>query len=113
MGELIHESAARTIAELTHSLLDELVRMRDGPYDLFPDRDQIQLHCDQARLEMRTVVEEYVRTLRAEGVPPERALVLLKEAVQSGLSGRCSDEPVAEALLHDGVEWCITAYYEE
>jgi hypothetical protein len=38
-------------------------------------------------------------------------LVLLKEAVQTGLAGACDDEPTAEEVLHEGVEWCIAAYY--
>ena len=112
MGELIHESA-RTIAELTQSLVDELVQMRDAPVDIIPDRDALQVRCDLKRSQMRAEIQSYVRSLRADGVPPERAIVLLKGALQVGLRGGRSDESVADALLHDGVEWCINAYYTD
>ena len=47
--------------------------------------------------------------LRAGGVPPERAVILMKSALSTGLAG--SDDAAAEELLHEAVDRGIDAYY--
>lgn len=105
----IGDSAA--VSQSTRSLLGELRRAHELRFGIENQSQARPDECRQAREEMRAAVTAYAENLRHEGVPPERALVLLKDAVQSGLAGTCDDEPVAEQLLHEGVEWCITAYY--
>lgn len=97
---------ADTITKLARVLFAELVSARDK----FLDADGP--HCGRrTRAEMRAAIQGYARSLRRQGIPPERVLVLLKDAVQTGLAGSPLDEPLAESLLHDGVEWCIDAYF--
>ncbi len=94
------------ITALARTLFAELVSAREDEAEArapHPGR--------RTRAEMRTAIQGYARSLRMQGVPPERVLVLLKDAVQSGLAGTRLDESLAEAMLHDGVEWCIDAYF--
>jgi hypothetical protein len=85
-------------------LRDTMRPARDEQRDLLEQ-------CRISRRQMHDAIAAYAEALRREGVPPERAIVQLKSAMQQGLAGACCDEPVAEELMHDGIEWCIAAYY--
>jgi hypothetical protein len=98
------------VTELTRTLLEE-IRGAAEIGDSRDDRHERRRNCIAARRRMQEAVRLYAESLRREGVPPERALVLLKTAVRSGLSNPCNDETAAEEVLHEGVEWCIAAYY--
>jgi hypothetical protein len=100
-----------TVTQLTRSLLAELRVVRDANNTLRNERRELLANCGEVRERMHEAVRLYAEALRRDGVPPERALVLLKTAVQDGLKTACTDEPVAEEVLHEGVEWCIAAYY--
>lgn len=99
------------ITELTRTLLEEIRGAAETVDESRDDRHARRQHCLDARRRMQEAVRLYAESLRREGVPPERALVLLKNAVQSGLTQPCPDETAAEEVLHEGVEWCIAAYY--
>jgi hypothetical protein len=76
------------------------------------ERAALLQECRRVRHAMRLTIEAYAQTLRTSGVPPERALVLIKAAVQQGIgAANATDEPVAEELVGDGVSWGIAAYY--
>jgi hypothetical protein len=61
--------------------------------------------------ELRTAVCAYAMQLRAEGVPPERALVAIKSLAYRGLVVlRPSEEEERRLALVVG--WCICAYYD-
>ncbi len=105
-GDTSEALSADAITALARTLFAELVRARADDVGV-----SAQHPGRRTRAEMRAAIQGYARSLRRQGVPPERVLVLLKDAVQSGLAGTCLDEPLAEAMLHDGVEWCIDAYF--
>jgi hypothetical protein len=99
------------VTELTRTLLEEIRSAAEAGDASRDDRHEARRNCIAARRRMQEAVRLYAESLRREGVPPERALVLLKTAVQSGLTNPCHDETTAEEVLHEGVEWCIEAYY--
>lgn len=102
---------AHGVSELARTLFDGMLSMRDASVAPRQERRRLVDECRRRREEMHAAVKVYAEALRRDGVPPERALVLLKDAVHHGLVGACAEEPVIEELVHDGVEWCIAAYY--
>lgn len=63
------------------------------------------------RAELRTSVGAHARRLRGEGLPPERMLVLLKEAVRDATLAELPSHRAKE-LLDDVVRWSVAAYYD-
>jgi hypothetical protein len=61
---------------------------------------------------MRAAVMNYTASLRSAGVSPERAIVLIKTAVNEGLdqAPECA-EHISKSLVDSAVTWCIDAYY--
>jgi len=57
---------------------------------------------------MRDKVEGLARLLRQSGAPPERALVLVKRAVEALVSG---PPPLAGPVMDRVVEWFVEAYF--
>jgi hypothetical protein len=67
--------------------------------------------CRQSRDDMRVAVQSYAAALKSEGVPPERALLLIKSAMKAGIDARACDDLEAERLFAEGVSWGIRAYF--
>lgn len=64
----------------------------------------------ESRTQLRESVAAYVRHLRADGLPSERVVVLVKSAVwESTPSGLEVVE--ARTLMQDVVRWTVEAYY--
>lgn len=59
---------------------------------------------------LRDSVRAYARQLRAEAVPPQRMLVLVKGEVAAAAPGACDGDD-RRTLLEDVVRWSIDAYY--
>jgi hypothetical protein len=95
----------------TRSLLTEVGRVEMAHGAQGPEHERLLERCGERRAEMRAAVRAYAEALRRDGVPPERALVFIKSAMQAGITPTLSPEAAAEAVLHEGVEWCIAAYY--
>jgi hypothetical protein len=95
-----------------HELVAELTVVRDANRALADQRRALLESCRRGREEMREAVQQYVRTLKRGGVPPERAIALLKLAIEDGLGGAPAMEtPGNEDLIDAGVRWGIEAYY--
>ena len=62
------------------------------------------------RAQLRAYVTAYVRHLKAEGLPPERTIVLVKTAVRDGTPPEL-DVWEARELMEDVVRWSVEAYY--
>lgn len=62
------------------------------------------------RAQLRASVTAYVHRLRADAVPPERMVVLVKEAVLEATPPEL-DLAQGRALVEDAVRWSIDAYY--
>jgi len=70
-----------------------------------PSRDVLAI-----RIAATAAVTTYVATLRRNGVPPERMLILVKDAVRDAASGVLSGTDVG-IVLDAVVRWSIEAYY--
>ena len=66
--------------------------------------------CRRNAAELREAVIAYTRELRDAGVPPDRTLEKVKEAVRSDVSGS-GVAPDVQHDLDDATEWCLQAYY--
>jgi hypothetical protein len=109
-----HPTVIASIAAHVHAqeLVAELMAVRDTSRALVEERRILLAACRQSREELRAAVEQYVRTLKRGGVPPERTVALLKTAIEAGLGGPGSREmPGNEELIGAGVLWGIEAYY--
>jgi hypothetical protein len=96
----------------SRSLLTEISLILDANRALRDERAALLAQCQQVRDTMRRSIEAYAQALRNDGVPPERALVLIKAAVHAGLgAANATDEPVAAEVVGDSVSWGIAAYY--
>lgn len=80
------------------------------PVDLRPGGpDEIDSDLLALRAVARAAATAYARQLRAEGLPPERMLVLVKAATShQGFPGFGAQE-----LTNDIVRWSIEAYFDE
>jgi hypothetical protein len=79
--------------------------------------DALADHRAQALAErdaIRRAVRAYSRSLREEQVPPEQALVRVKETVHDIVRAIPGDTPLpdAETLEEDVAVWAIQAYFE-
>ena len=109
-----HPTVIAAIAAQVHAqeLVVELTAVRDATRALGDERKALLASCRQGRMEMRVAVQQYVKTLKRGGVPPERVVALLKIAIEDGLGGLSArDVPGNEDLIDDGVRWGIEAYY--
>jgi DNA-binding response OmpR family regulator len=66
--------------------------------------------CRRSAAELREAVIAYTRELRSAGVPPDRTLEKIKEALRSDISGFRA-APDARRDLDDATEWCLQAYF--
>jgi hypothetical protein len=80
------------------------------PVDAQPDaHDQAGDDVRALRAMVRAAATVYARQLRAQGLPPERMLVLVKQATShQGIPGFGAQE-----LTNDIVRWSIEAYFDE
>ena len=82
---------------------------QSAPADVRQDRgDQTGHDVHALRAVVRAAATAYARQLKAEGLPPERMLVLVKEATShQGFPGFGAQE-----LTNDIVRWSIEAYFD-
>ena len=106
-------AAAAAAQARARSLVSEASVLRDSSRLLGEERRRLLESCRIGRDEMRTAISEYVTMLRREGVPPERAVALLKSAIEDGLAlpAGSPDSPGSNAVVGDAIRWGIEAYY--
>jgi hypothetical protein len=110
-ASLDEDVPSHVVAERARTLLEELRSRRERCYSTADTGGSLLEGCDDTRREMERAVRAYADRLRRDGVPPERALVLFKQALRDGISGTRAEETITEAVISSGVEWCISAYY--
>jgi hypothetical protein len=103
--------AAAEAAARSSALLAEIAIMRQVTRVLRDEREALLESCRQSRDEMRLAVQTYAELLRRDGVPPERALLLIKSAIKTGVEATTCGDVEADRLVGDGVTWGISAYY--
>lgn len=104
-------AAATEAAIRARSLLAELAIVRQTNQSLRDEREVLLDGCRQSRDEMRIAVQSYAASLKGDGVPPERAVLLIKSAMKAGIDATLCDDFDAERLFADGVSWGIRAYF--
>jgi hypothetical protein len=103
--------AAAEAAARSSALLAEIAVMRQVTRALREEREALLESCRQSRDDMRLAVQTYAESLRRDGVPPERALLLIKSAIKTGVDATACGDVEADRLVGDGVTWGIHAYY--
>jgi hypothetical protein len=103
--------AATQAAARSSALLAELAIMRATNRALRDEREALLQSCHQTRDEMRHEIQTYAALLKRDGVPPERALLLIKSAMKTGIEATACGEVEADRLVGDGVSWGIHAYF--
>jgi hypothetical protein len=95
-----------------HEVVTELIAVREANRALIEERRALLDSCRRGRDELHAAVQQYVKTLKGAGVPPERTVALLKSAVEDGLGGIAAREVAGnDDLIGDTVRWGIEAYY--
>jgi hypothetical protein len=103
--------AAAEAAARSSALRAEIAVMRQVTRALREEREALLESCRQSRDDMRLAVQTYAESLRRDGVPPERALLLIKSAIKTGVDATACGDVEADRLVGDGVTWGIHAYY--
>lgn len=72
-------------------------------------REALLDDCRRRRAELREAVIAYTHELRGAGVPPERTIEMVKDALRTEVGG---SKPAQTGVdLDDAVEWCLHAYF--
>jgi hypothetical protein len=66
--------------------------------------------CRRSYAGLREAVIAYTRELRGAGIPPDRTLEIIKNAVRADEPSN-SPKPSLESDLNDATEWCLQAYF--
>jgi hypothetical protein len=75
-------------------------------------RQDLLNSCRASQTAMMAAVGSYATSLKQSGATPEAAIVLVKDAIRTGLGGEAKcEEPEGSTLLGAGVEHAIRAYY--
>jgi DNA-binding response OmpR family regulator len=94
---------ARALVERTRTLRDESRVLRS-------EHDEVLASCRQRYADLREAVIAYTRELRSAGLPPDRALEMVKTALRTQ-SADARPLTHTESGVDDAVEWCLQAYY--
>jgi hypothetical protein len=104
-------AAATEAAARARALLTELAIDRQANQAVRDHREMLLDACRLSRDQVRIAVQAYAVSLKNDGVPPERTVLLIKTAMKAGFdSSECSDVDV-EQLFGEGVTWGIRAYF--
>ena len=76
---------------------------------LAAERARLSTHRRRIRRELQAMLADYCAALRAEGVPPERMVIAIKDLAAEALGARSSLH--TNALRGDLLAWAIEGYY--
>lgn len=72
-----------------------------------------------SREELRALVCEWTRTLKEQGLPPERVLAIVKSRVRDLIlphvtqySDTDARDPRVDRLMSDSSQWCIASLFD-
>ena len=103
-------SAAVAAVARSRMLADRAAMLKATGQALRAEHEASLAECRRSAAELREAVIAYTRELRGAGVPPDRALEMVKEALRSEVNG-FRPPPDARRDLEDATEWCLQAYY--
>jgi DNA-binding response OmpR family regulator len=91
-------------------LADRSGELRSTSVALRSEHEATLANCRRSAAELREAVITYTRELRGAGVPPDKTLEMVKDALRSDVGGSRS-APDLGSDLDDATEWCLQAYY--
>jgi DNA-binding response OmpR family regulator len=91
-------------------LADKAAMLRTTSQSLCTEHEATLAECRRRAADLREAVIAYTRELRGAGVPPDRVLEKVKEAVGSDITGFRAARDVSRDV-EDATEWCLQAYY--
>ncbi|GJG85802.1 hypothetical protein tb265_09830 [Gemmatimonadetes bacterium T265] len=103
----VRTTAARALDAIAHAGLQPAIERAHAAVDA---RDVLRTELDATRVALCDAVRALAARLRADGAPPERMLVLVKDAVRGGAPAG-TDPAVVRELMGDAVRCGIGAYY--
>jgi hypothetical protein len=105
-------AAATASAFQARMLITEMNLILEHTRTLRQEQRELLERCRNIRSEMRATIESYAVSLRDDNVSPERAISLMKSAMQEGLAGPLASETAGgDELMSAGVAWGISAYF--
>jgi chemotaxis response regulator CheB len=102
-------SAAAEAVSHSRALAKRSQEIQSKSRALRAEHESTLADCRRTRAELREAVIAYTRQLRGAGVPPDRALELVKEAIRA--DAFAPERAGVAPDLDDAVEWCLQAYY--
>ena len=75
------------------------------------ERARIVAACRETRGALQQAVSVLTKDLRAAGVGAGPALVMIKDAVRSGMVECATSQAETDDAVQDAGQWCITAYF--
>jgi DNA-binding response OmpR family regulator len=103
-------TAAVAVVARARALADKAAVLKTTSQLLRAEHEATLAECRRSAAELREAVIAYTRELRGAGVPPDRTLEKVREAVGSDVSGFRAPPDVTRDL-DDAMEWCLQAYY--
>ncbi len=76
---------------------------------LAAERARLSAHRREMRGELRAMLSDYCAALRAEGMPPERMVIAIKDLASQALGPHSTLH--TNALRGDLLAWAIEGYY--
>ena len=76
---------------------------------LAAERARLSMHRRRIRHELQAMLADYCAALRAEGVPPERMVIAIKDLASEALGTHAT--LYTNALRGDLLAWAIEGYY--
>ena len=100
-------AAVETPAAIGRSAADIVETSRS----LLAERARLLAACRETHGALREAVSVLTRELRAAGVGAGPALVMIKDAVRSGMAECATSQAETDDAVRDAGQWCITAYF--
>ncbi|MDQ3950032.1 MAG: hypothetical protein M3282_06780 [Gemmatimonadota bacterium] len=103
-------SAAVAAVARARMLAERAAALKTTSRALYAEHESLRADCRRSAAELREAVIAYTRELRAAGVPPDRTLEMVRDALRSEVTGSGAAPDLGHEL-DDATEWCLQAYY--
>jgi DNA-binding response OmpR family regulator len=103
-------TAAVAAVARARALADRSGVLTTASHALQVEHEAMLAECRRSAAQLREAVIAYTRELRGAGVPPDKTLEKIREALRSAVSG-FRVPPDVSRDVEDATEWCLQAYY--
>jgi DNA-binding response OmpR family regulator len=111
-GSAAHYAVSTAVAAVARArmLAERAAALKMTSRALYADHESLLADCRRSAAQLREAVIAYTRELRAAGVPPDRTLEMVKDALRAEVTGSGAAPDLGHEL-DDATEWCLQAYY--